>query len=265
MTGSRRESPVPRDPGKSTGPVLLSGLAWGALVTTFESLAQPPLELGPADFVTFYSRVLLHYSAGGLLLAWLTSRISVSPGRLIWTATVPVIVAAMGLTLLIDQLSIRLVPLWRNDQMAAMAPRLFDLAAHMAWIFAIYGGLYMTVFFLLRREALSREHLRKAELARLSAEARVERAATEHSPIVAPDLLVRALSELARRFSEDHRRANRLLDMLVRLLRSASSAGPDPVSARAVLAASLHQLKRELGAPGDEIAIENVQRQEAEP
>lgn len=260
MTGPGPARALSRDPGQSPGLVLLGGLAWGFFVTTFESLSQPPLELGPADYFTFYSRVLAHYCAGGLLLAWLTSRISRLRNRFaIWVAAVPAIAAAMGLALLIDQLSIRYAPFWRNDLMVAMAPRLSDLAAHMAWIFAVYGGLYMAVFFLLRREALSREHLRIAEIARLSAEAKIEGAAARNGPIVAPDLLVRALSELSRRYSEDHRRADRLLDTLVRLLRSASGGGPDSGPRREVdLAVSLGQLSRELNVPGAPTAIDNV-------
>lgn len=260
MTGPGRARALPSDPGQSTGLVLLGGLAWAFFVTTFESLSQPPLELGPADYITFYSRVLVHYCAGGLLLAWLTSLISRLRNRLaISIAAVAAIAAAMGLALLIDQLSIRYVPFWRNDLMTAMAPRRSDLAAHMAWIFAVYGGLYMTIVFLLRREALSREHLRIAELARLSAEAKIERAAAASTPIVAPDLLVRALSELSRRYGEDHRRADQLLELLVRLLRSASGASGGPDGGREVdLAVGLGQLSREVGAAAGATTIENV-------
>lgn len=251
---------LPGDPRQSRGLVLLAGLAWGFFVTTFESLNQPPLELRPADYFIFYSRVLAHYGAGGLLLAWLTSRISTLRKPVaMWIAAPPALAAAMGLALLIDQLSVRYVPFWRNDVMAAMAPRLSDLAAHMGWIFAVYGGLYMTIFSLLRREALSREHLRIAELARLTAEAKIERAAAGNRPIVAPELLVRALSELSRRYSEDNRRADRLLDMLVRLLRSASGAATQSASGRrGDLAASLAQLSRELDVPEAAIIVENV-------
>lgn len=249
----------PGEPGQSTALVLLGGLGWGFIVTTFESLGQPPLELGLADYLTFYSRVLVHYCAAGLLLAWLTSRIGrLRNGFARRVAAVPALAAAMGLALLIDQLSLY-VPLWRGDPMAAMAPRLSDLAAHMAWIFAVYGGLYMAVVFLLRREALSRESLRIAELARLQAELNIERATAQNRPVVAPDLLVRALSELSRRYSEDHRRADRLLDTLVRLLRSASGAGVESDSGReAALARGLGQLSRELGMPGGALTNETL-------
>lgn len=259
------------DPSRATGYVLLSGLAWGCLVTTFQSFGQPPLELSLAEYFTFYSRILLHYCAGGVLLAWLTSRISSLRGRFAaWISVVPAIAAAMAVALLIDRLSIAHVPFWRNDLMAAMAPRPFDLAAHLAWVFGVYGGLYVATFFFFRREALTRERLRIAELARTRADVRMDRALADDKPMVPPDMLLRALSELARRYGENDRRADRLLDMLVRLLRSASAPagtggkGKSRQKSKAELAASLAQLSRELGVPSATNTIEDVAQQETD-
>ena len=241
------------DPSRSAY-VLLSGLAWGLLVATFGSLSAPPLELSLSDYFTFYSRILLHYGAAGILLAWLTSRISkFDRGFPVWMAAVPVIAATTMVALLIDRLSLH-VPFWRNDLMAAMAPRLSDLAAHLGWVVSVYGGLYMMAFFLLQNEAGTRERLRLAELDRLSAEARVERSLAESSlPAVPSDLLLQAISELAQRYNDNHRRADRLLDLLVQLLRSASMPAPKSIAGKfepqrgAELAMDLDQLRAELG------------------
>ena len=241
------------DPSRSAY-VLLSGLAWGLLVATIGSLSTPPLELSLSDYFTFYSRILLHYGAAGILLAWLTSRISkFDRGFPVWMAAVPVIAATTMVALLIDRLSLH-VPFWRNDLMAAMAPRLSDLAAHLGWVVSVYGGLYMMAFFLLQNEAGTRERLRLAELDRLSAEARVERSLAESSlPAVPSDLLLQAISELAQRYNDNHRRADRLLDLLVQLLRSASMPAPKGIAGKfepqrgAELAMDLDQLRAELG------------------
>ena len=241
------------DPSRSAY-VLLSGLAWGLLVATFGSLSAPPLELSLSDYFTFYSRILLHYGAAGILLAWLTSRISkFDRGFPVWMAAVPVIAATTMVALLIDRLSLH-VPFWRDDLMAAMAPRLSDLAAHLGWVVSVYGGLYMMAFCLLQNEAGTRERLRLAELDRLSAEARVERSLAESSlPAVPSDLLLQAISELAQRYNDNHRRADRLLDLLVQLLRSASMPAPKGIAGKfepqrgAELAMDLDQLRAELG------------------
>jgi hypothetical protein len=237
------------DPGRSISYVLLSGLAWGIVVTTFESLSQPPLELSLPDYLMFYSRILLHYGAGGLLLAWLTAHASNLDRRIARSVAIPgLLSAAMAVALLIDRLSIRYVPFWSNDAMAMVAP-LPDVAAHLAWNFSVYGGLYVLAIYFLQNETLTRERLRLTELARVGAEDRMERAITEdRSPLVAPELLLRALSELARRYDENHRRANALLDKLVRLLRSASGVTANScVGREADLTVSLGQLRTELG------------------
>ena len=241
------------DPSRSAAYVLLSGLAWGFLVATFGSLSAPPLELSLSDYFIFYSRVLLHYGAAGILLAWLTSQISkFDRGFPVWTAVVPVIAATTMVALLIDRLSLHL-PFWRNDLMAAMAPRLSDLAAHMGWVVSVYGGIYMMAFFLLQNEARTRERLRLAELNRLSAEARMDRSLAESRlPAVPSDLLLQAISELAQRYNDNNPRADRLLDILVQLLRSASmptkgvAHKPEPQRA-ADLALNLDRLRTELG------------------
>jgi hypothetical protein len=251
-TGRR---PVPSDPGRSISYVLLSGLAWGIVVTTFESLSQPPLDLSLSEYLTFYSRILLHFGAGGILLALLTGQVSkLDASFLKWIAVVASVAAAMGLALLLDWLSIRVVPFWKNDPMAVMW-RLSDLAAYMAWIFAVYGGLYLATFLFLANEGKSRELLRASELARIGAEDRMDRAlAQDNEPAVAPDLLLRALSELTHRYDENHRRADRLLDKLVHVLRSANTAGPNLIAAKSRMArgpdiaASVSELWVELGA-----------------
>jgi hypothetical protein len=261
------------DPSRSAAYVLLSGLAWGFLVATFGSLSAPPLELSLADYFTFYSRILLHYGAAGILLAWCTSRISkFDRGIPVWMAVVPVIAATTMVALLIDRLSLH-VPFWRNDLMAAMAPRLSDLAAHLGWVVSVYGGLYMMAFFLLQNEARTHERLRLAELDRLSAEARVDHSLAESRlPSVPSELLLQAISELAQRYGDNHRRADCLLDILVQLLRSASMPAPKGIAGKfepqrgADLAVNLDQLRAELGQLGeDSIASDvNVPQQEVD-
>jgi hypothetical protein len=234
--------------------VLLSGLAWGLAVTTFESLSQPPLELTLAEYLSFYSRILLHFSVGGMVIAGLTAWISDFDRHFVkWIAIGPIILAATAFALLLDWLSIRYVPIWRNNPMSAMW-QLSDVAAYAAWIFSVYGGLYVLTFLFLKGEALTRERLRVAELARLNAEARMDQALTEETlPVLAPDILVRALSELARRYDQDDQRADRLLDKLVQLLRSASRAAVKSRSVRGSdLSARLGQLFHELEANGQE-------------
>ena len=255
MTRSLLQLRLGGDPSASTSFIVFTGLAWAGVVTTFESLNQPPLELTPAEFFSLYSRVLLHYAAAGVLLAWLTALIS-GPDRRFptWIAAIPILAVCMTVALTIDRLSIVLVPLWRDDVMSAMW-RSSDVAAHLAWIFGMYGGLYVVTFLSLRREAQTRDSLRNAELARIKTETRMEGALAERRlPVLSPDLLLRALSELARRYDEKPGGADRLLDKLVRLLRSASAHATSDVSRefpderRVDLITSLEQLCRELEA-----------------
>jgi hypothetical protein len=251
MIRSRRAAAAGRHPSRSGAYVLLSGVAWGAIVTTFESLSQPPLDLSLSQYFLFYSRLLLHFSVSGALLAWLTAKISkLDRGAAAAIAAVPVVFAASATALLIDWLSVTFVPFWRDEPMSVIW-RLSDLGPHMAWTFAVYGGLYMGAFFFLRNEALTRERLRVAELARIGADARMDRAVAEDTlPVVAPDLLVRALSELARRYDEEDERADRLMDKLVQLLRSASGAGAKTRGERnSDLGVRLGPLCRELERP----------------
>jgi len=251
--------------------VVLSGLAWGLVVTTFESLSQPPLELGVSDFLMFYSRILLHYGVSGILLAWLTTRISrLEPGFARWIAVASMLAAATALALLIDRLSIWYVPWWRNNLMTSLVPPVLDLAPHMAWMFGIYGGLYVLTVFFLRSEALSRERLRVTELARIGADARMDQALREsRTQPIAPGLLLGALTELAQRYNDNHRRADRLLDMLVKLLRLASSpaaqdAAGAPRGRRSGLAAGLDKLRAELASPDHASTFVDVNTAEQE-
>lgn len=70
-------------------------------------------------------------------------------------------------------------------------------------------------------------------------------------PAVAPDLLVRALAELARRYDENDGRADRLLDRLVQLLRAAScAAGKAQPRSESDIAAKVATLCGELEPPG---------------
>lgn len=255
------------DPSRSIGYALLTGLAWGIVVTTFESLSQPPLELSLTDFLRFYSRILVHYGASGLLLAWLTARASNLDRPILRWMAIPVLLAAsMAVAMLIDRLSILYVPLWSSDVMFMMAPPLTDVAAHLTWNFSVYGGLYVLAMYFLQDEARTRERLRLAEVARAGAQSRMERAMTEgRAPPVPPDLLLRALSELARRYDKNHDRANTLLDKLVRLLRSASgSPGKSHPTREADLAANLDQLRAELGKSEQDLFFDDVHISEQE-
>ena len=258
MTGTPTARAMRGDPQWSTGYVLLSGLAWGVIVTTFESLTQPPLEFGLPDYFAFYSRILLHYGTGGLMMAWLTARVgSHERSYPKWIAAVPTLVAAVAVAVLIDRLSVWYAPpLWSSEVMAMGAPPLPDVAAHLAWNFTVYGGLYVLTVFFLQNEAQTRERLRLSELASVRADARMERALSEDtSAAIAPDLLLRALSELAQRYDQNHARADRLLDKLVQLLRSVSSAASKSRRGReSDLAGSLGQLRRELEVPGGNVA-----------
>lgn len=243
--------PRPGGPSQPVGYVLLSGVAWGIVVTTFESLSQPPLELSPSEFLAFYPRILLHFGVGGIVLAWLTSTIVDSRRRFsALIAAILVLCAAMAAALTIDWLSVTYVSFWRDSPMSAMW-QATAVGAHMAWTFSVYGGLYVLTFLFLRNEARSRERLRLAELARIDAEARMDRALAEKMlPAVAPDLLVRALSELARRYDENDGRADRLLDRLVQLLRAASgAAGKAQPRSESDIAAKVATLCGELERP----------------
>ena len=258
---NRERSPRPFEAGRSTRYILLSGLVWGFLVTTAESLSQPPLDLSLPDFVLFYARILLHYGAAGVLLAWLTAWAGDLDGRMPDWVMIPALLAsAMAFALLIDRLSIWYVPFWTNETMAMGAPTLPEIAAHLAWMFGVYGGLYVLTFSFLQSETRTRERLRQTELARIRTETLMERALTEdRSPAVAPDLLLRALSELARRYDENNSRATSLLDTLVQLLRSASGAtGQSARRRKTDLAVNLDKLRAELRLPGEESPHDDV-------
>ena len=92
------------------------------------------------------------------------------------------------------------------------------------------------------------------------------------SPAVSSDLLLQAISELAQRYNDNHRRADRLLDVLVQLLRSASMPAPKGIAGKfeprpgADLATNLDRLRAELGQFDDRsIASDvNVPQQEVD-
>jgi len=137
-----------------------------------------------------------------------------------------------------------------------------DLAVYLSWNFAFFGGAYVIAFFLFKRSTQLRDQLRIAERARLSSEASLDRAlAEEHSGLLQPALLIESVTELGRRYAEDADRGDRLLDLIVRFLRSAMkglSAKKSDLAAELELARNFAALCRELGRPSCTITIDRT-------
>ncbi len=105
------------------------------------------------------------------------------------------------------------------------------------WVCLFYGGLFMPGFVLVIRAERTRSLLGNAEIARSQTDTVLSQ--TQLQALrgqVDPDLLLRVMAEVQRRYAQDPAAAERLLDQLINFLRSAM---PGVRSGRSTLAAEL--------------------------
>ena len=231
-----------------------AGLLWGVMVTTSETLSQPALYLEPLQFFYFYGRILLHYCAGGVVLAVITHWITLKlRGLQAVAAAASAILVASSVSLLIERLSIWYIPVFASDLMLGLTGDYFDLAVYLSWNFAFYGGAYVAAFVLFHRASRMREELRRSDRARLISEASLERAvAQDQSRLLRPSFLVDCVTELGRRYADDLDEGDRLLDLLVPFLRGVMSGLASKSSSllqEVCLARTHAKLCRELDRP----------------
>ena len=109
--------------------------------------------------------------------------------------------------------------------------------AYNAWHCLFYGGLFMSACVLVLRAERTRRLLGHAEIARSHTDAALSEARLQAlRGHVDPALLLRAMGEVQRRYSDDAAGAERLLDQMANFLRSAM---PGVRSGRSTLAAEL--------------------------
>jgi len=240
---------------------VVTGALWGVLVTTSESLSQPALYLEFNQFLFFYGRILLHFIVGGIALSvfvhWIALRLHSVQATI---AAILAVAAATALSLFVERLTVWFVPAFSSDLMLVLVDGYVDLAVYLSWNFAFFGGAYVVAFFLFERSTWLRGQLRMAERARLLSEASLDRVlAEDHNGLLQPALLIESVAELGRRYAQGADRGDRLLDLMVRFLRSAMSglsASKSDLAAELELAGNYGSLCRELGRPGCAITID---------
>ncbi len=203
---------------------LLYGVLWGAGVSVLESVALP---ISAQNWAGFWGMVL-----------W------IAPG---WC------VVGVGIALLVEAAGARLEPpallagavvasafafsaLWswlysfaaRPNQargIAALFPQGSEPVAaylYQAWVVAFYGGLYAVAWTLNHRAERTRQVLAQAELARMQTETMLGEAQLQAlRGHVDPAFLLRVMTEVEHRYSHAPESADRLMGLLVAVLRLA--------------------------------------------
>ncbi len=122
--------------------------------------------------------------------------------------------------------------------------------AYGAWGCLFYGGLFMLVLVLVMRAERTRSLLGHAEIARSQTETVLSQAQLQAlRGQVDPDLLLRVMAEVQRRYAQDPAAAEGLLDQLVGFLRGAMPgvrSGRSTLAAELALVQSYVQLRAEL-------------------
>ena len=231
---------------RALGYALLCGVA----NTVLESLVMPTGELGWREMLAFMLALLPGYWITCVAVTCLA--MIVEPRMTVTMVAVTTMAAALagaaagvGFELVRGQLFFNI------DAYLFGRPRpLLTKFASNAWAYLFYGGLLMMVLVLVMRAERTRGLLGNAEIARSQTETVLSQAQLQAlRGQVDPDLLLRVMAEVQRRYAQDPAAAEGLLDQLVGFLRGAMPgvrSGRSTLAAELALVQSYVQLRAEL-------------------
>jgi hypothetical protein len=190
-----------------------SGLFLALIMSISESLEQPMAGASAHDVWAFFVAVGVNSSMFGLCWAFLAREVEPEQDRSLfvsaWFAGT-LVITAVGLA---------------GEKFISLA-RPFDVlgglaqAAHLLWINAFYGGLYMAGFIGVRRALYSAAVLTRVRLARDQSMAMADEAALEALwQQLQPSTLLSSLDALRLAYRQNPASADDLLDLIVAFLR----------------------------------------------
>ena len=187
------------------------GICWGIAVSALESLGLPLGHLNPGQLAGFVAGVAPHWIIAGVALAtgtmWLEQRR--------W----PTLAIALSACPLIAVVGQRLI---LADQQALSFGPAQATSLHVFWSALFYCGLFTFAYRLSVRSERTERMLRLAQIARQRADTlRTEAELDSLHGKIDPQFLLRVMVETKRRYDADPAGATRLVDDLVRFLRSA--------------------------------------------
>ncbi|WIT10734.1 hypothetical protein PFX98_17690 [Paucibacter sediminis] len=197
--------------GLSGGRAAGLGLLWGLAVTAMESSTLPLGRVSAGELAQFALHLLPQWCLAGLLLALGTALLEQRLGG------AQTALAMFGFALLN-------CAVWRvfGQPLAYSLRESDDALLHVFWSSMFYGGLFVTAYGLSQRSERTRELLARAEIARQKTEAQLSALRLQAlRGQIDPAFLLRAISEIERRYADDVEGAERLLVPLVEFLRAA--------------------------------------------
>lgn len=200
--------------------VLVQGMLWGVAASVLDSMVLP---VADGSFATLLELFLWTTPGWCLVGIGIAGWIHVAGDRLLH----PVFFAAsvVGCAVVLSTMRFFAYATVGAVAPAALFPNGIGATAsllYQAWFIVFYGGLFFLAWTLDRRGQRTRRLLSQAGIARertqaLLGEARI-RVLRNH---VEPELMLRAMGEIERRYSADPAAADRLLGRLVSFLRAA--------------------------------------------
>lgn len=234
------------EPARFDGPRALSfGLLWGTATSAFATFDLPLDDLDPAQLLAVLVRVVPVYWLQGVALACAAVALErhLTPLR-----AVALVVAFSVLPLPVSWLVWNVLAMPGRATLPAWGAE--PLYAYTVWLNLFANGLFIAAFALNASSERSRSVFARIEIARQQAEtwlgAERVRALQGH---VDPALLLRAMVEVERRYTQRAASAQRLLDALVSMLRAAMPgvrSGLSTLAAEVLLARQYAALRAEL-------------------
>jgi hypothetical protein len=203
---------------------LLYGALWGAAVSVLESVTLPLRDQNWAGFWGMILWIAPGWCVVGVGIALL---VEAAGARLEQPALLAgaVVASALAFSALWSWLYSFAARPNQARGMAALFPQGSEPVAaylYQAWVVAFYGGLYVVAWTLNHRAERTRQVLAQAELARMQTETMLGEAQLQAlRGHVDPAFLLRVMTEVEHRYSHAPESADRLMGLLVAVLRLA--------------------------------------------
>jgi len=234
-------SPVPHTWRRT----LAFGVLWGIGVSALALVDLPLSDLSGRQLGVLLGRLSIGYCATGLVQSAMVVALEdqLTPW-LLALILVAMSVVGVGIELFVWRVTPSDLPPWGAEARHV----------HSSWFRLVYGGLFITAYYLSVRAERSRRVFAQAQIARLQSEATL---ASEQVRVVQgqidPRFLLQAMVEVQRRYGLDPAGFQRLLDLLVGFLRAAMPgirSGTSTLSAELSLSVQYADLRAELDPHG---------------
>jgi len=217
---------LPRVTARWWRPIVL-GVLWGVAVSAMESVVLPVYPDAWTGFWKILAWIVPGWCVVGVGLATLIEWVGARFERTSQIVTF-MIACALGLSAIYSMLYSLAPASGPRSGMSVVFPQGFDplvALVYQFWVVLFYGGLYFVAWSLRHRSQRSRETLARVEIARIKAETMLaEEQLHRLRGRIEPQLLLRVVTEVERRYLSDGPSADELLGLLVAFLRLAMPA-----------------------------------------